>query len=507
MLMAITDLFGRTPLVAAFTILLSGCASLDAMRRVEVDFAFVADLAEDLAEKDYEEPAPLPRALRGLDYDAYQKIRYNADKYLWKKDGLPFSLGFFHLGFLHGDRVKVHEFTPTHEQHVRYLSEFFDFEDAALEAAMPASLDYAGLRLSYGGSEGGDFREIASFLGASYFRGTGLDTLYGTSARGIAVDSGLGRSEEFPRFKEVWLGKPQVDSTSVVLYALLDGPSVTGAYEFVIRPGDSTVMDVKARLFFRKAVESLGIAPLTSMYWRGENRKSGERDYRPEVHDCDGLIILEKAGEPIWRAIDIGEKTRLSYFGVDQVRGFGLMQRDRNFDSYQDLEAKYHMRTSAWIETKGDWGKGFVKLVELPTESEFNDNIVAFWEPAVLPEAGSVIDFEYAIHWTPEIAPVRYPSSVVLSTRTGADLSYPGTDVFVVDFSGVEGSEMPELLAVVEGSAHLVDERVVWNPYSKTWRAVLRLKADGESGTVETRCQLLFPDGSNSEVWAYQWTR
>lgn len=477
------------------------------MRRVEVDFAYVAELAADLAEEEYKAPAPLPKVLSELDYDAYRKIRYNSDKYLWKSEGLPFSLGFFHPGFLHKDRVKVHEFTPTHEQHIRYLSEFFDFDDQALKAAIPSSLDYAGIRLSYAVDGKTDYREVTSFLGASYFRGTGLDTRYGTSARGIAVDAGLGQPEEFPKFKQLWLGKPQVDSTSVIIYALLDGPSVTGAYEFVVRPGDTTVMDVKAKLFFRDAVDSLGIAPLTSMYWRGENRASKERDYRPEVHDSDGLIIVEEGQDPVWRALDLAEKTRLSYFGVSKVRGFGLMQRDRNFASYQDLEAQYHRRPSVWVDVKGDWGKGFVKLVELPTETEFEDNVIAFWEPAVLPEKGTVLDFEYALHWTPEITPARYPSSIVTATRTGEDPSYPGTDVFVVDFTGVEGSELPELVSVVEGSAKLVDDQVMWNPYSNTWRAVLRLEGQGEEGTAEVRCQLLFPDGSNSEVWAYQWTR
>ncbi len=477
------------------------------MRRVEVDFTYVSDLAADLAEEEYKAPEPLPPVLAELDYDAYRKISYNADKYLWKSEGLPFSLGFFHPGFLHKDQVKVHEFTPTHEQHIRYLSEFFEFGDESLKDKIPSSLEYAGLRLSYAADGKTDYREVASFLGASYFRGAGLDTRYGTSARGIAIDSGLGQAEEFPKFKEVWLGKPLVDSSSVVMYALLDGPSVTGAYEFVIRPGDATVMEVKARLFFRDSVDSLGIAPLTSMYWRGENRPGSERDYRPEVHDCDGLIIEEKESEPLWRAIDLGDKTRLSYFGVDQVEGFGLMQRDRDFASYQDLEAEYHKRPSVWVETKGDWGKGFIKLVELPTKSEFDDNVVAFWEPAVLPEKGAVLDFEYVIHWTPEVTPARYPSSIVTSTRTGEDPSYPGTDVFVVDFSGVEGSATPELVSVVEGAARLVDDQVVWNPYSKTWRAVLRLEGQGENGVAEVRCQLLFPEGENSEVWAYQWTR
>lgn len=513
---------GLATVFVSFTI--SGCSSLDAMRRVEVDFEYVAEIAKEMSGREYRAPGPLPEALQELDYDAYRKIQYDADEYLWKNEGLPFSLGFFHPGFLHKDQVKVNEFTPTHAQRIRYLKEFFDFHDPEVEAAMPTDLDYAGLRIGYSQEDRNDYREIISFLGASYFRAIGLDAHYGTSARGIAIDTGLGTPEEFPQFVEVWLGKPSTTSNSVLMYALLDGPSVTGAYEFLIRPGEKTVTEVKARLFFRKSVSSVGFAPLTSMFWRGENRPGGENDYRPEVHDADGLIVYEQDDDPVWRALDIGPSTRLSYFGVDKLKGFGLMQRDRDFRSYQDLEAEYHKRPSVWVEAKGDWGRGFVKLVELPTRSEFDDNIVAFWEPAVLPEAGDELYFEYNIHWASLKAPEPYVASHVVSTRKGADASYPGTEVFVIDFStpkaeapeeGEEGGEAvekpervpPELVAVADGATEIVDKRVVWNEYTKTWRVVLRLKELGEGGIAELRCQLLFGTSRSSEEWAYQWSR
>jgi len=200
----------RAASLLALSIAYSGCTSLDAMRRVEVDFAHVAEIARDLSQSEYRAPPPFPKRLEELDYDQYRKIRYDADQYLWKNEGLPFSLGFFHPGFLHQDRVVVNEFTPTHVQRVRYLKEFFAFEDPALAESMPADMDYAGLRIAFSrDDERADFREIVSFLGASYFRGTAWDMNYGTSARGVAVDAGLGRPEEFPRFREVWLGSFQ----------------------------------------------------------------------------------------------------------------------------------------------------------------------------------------------------------------------------------------------------------------------------------------------------------
>lgn len=505
---------------------ISGCASVDAMKRVEVDFEYVADIAQELSQRGYREPEPLPEALMNLDYDEYRKIRYDADEYLWKNEGLPFSLGFFHPGFLHKDQVKVHEFTPTHAQRIRYLKEFFEFDDQELRDSMPSDLDYAGIRVGYSQGDATDYREVISFLGASYFRGTGFDTRYGTSARGISIDTGLGKPEEFPKFTEVWLGKPLTTSNSVQMFALLEGPSVTGAYEFLIRPGDSTITDVKARLFFRDSVESVGIAPLTSMYWLGENRTGGESDYRPEVHDADGLLVMESDKTAVWRALDVGSSTRLSFFSVDRLQGFGLMQRDRRFESYQDLEAEYHKRPSVWVEAKGDWGDGFIKLVELPTSNEFEDNVVAFWEPAVLPESGDVLEYEYKIHWSPMKFPEGHADSHVVSTRKGVDPSYPGTEVFVIDFSvpkiakpeedesgedapPVEKEKVaPEIVVAAEGGSEVLESHVVWNKYSKTWRVVLRLKEIGpEHAVTEVRCQLLFGDEVSSEEWAYQWTR
>ena len=499
----------RGAALAALACLLSGCATVDAMRRVEVDFGYVSGVAAERAQRRYREPGPLPEVLQNLSYDKYQKIRYNNDKYLWRDEGLSFAAGFFHLGYLYREGIKVHEFTPTHEQHIRYLPAFFDFEDKELESALPSSLDYAGFRLSTNLENGQRYAEFVSFLGASYFRAIGYGHRYGVSARGIAVNAGLSDPEEFPRFTEVWLGKPLGNSQEMVVYALLEGPSLTGAYKFVLRPGVETVIEVKSRIFMRETVKSFGVAPLTSMFWRGENRASTESDFRPEVHDSDGAIILERDKDPVWRALDLDTKTRLSYIAVNAFTGLGLMQRDRNFESYQDMEADYHLRPSVLVETKGDWGSGFVKLVELPTANEFDDNIIAFWEPVVLPEKGDVLNFEYTMRWTSATAPSEYPAAQVSSTRVGEDLSYPGSHVFVVEFSGVERSDSPpEVIATVGAPSTLQDTRVMWNPYSKAWRVMIRVDTVGpDDPAVELRCQLRFADATVSEVWAYQWTR
>lgn len=499
-------------IVLAGAALLSGCSTTtEAMRRVDINFDYVAAEAAAAASQRYAEPEPLAPVLANLSYSQYQQIGFKHDDELWKQEGLPFTVAFFHLGYLFKHPVALHEFTATHEQHIRYLSGFFDFGANTFADQLPASLDYAGFRVAALGEEGEIYREAASFLGASYFRAVGVNHRYGSSARGIAINAGMAEPEEFPRFKRFWLGKPQPDSRELVIFAQLDGPSVTGAYRFVIRPGVETVVDVKARIFLRENVRSFGIAPITSMFWRGENRTSKRPDYRPEVHDADGLVVLDSDEAPIFRPLDLGDRTRLSYFSLGSVRGFGLLQRDRDFDHYQDLEAEYHHRPTVWIETKSDWGAGFVKLVELPTVSEFDDNIVAFWEPAVLPEKGDVVNYEYSIRWTSNPAPSGFDAEMALATRIGEDLSYPGTHVFVVDFGPSAepepGAEPPKAVAEVGKPSSLENANVVWNPYSKTWRATLRVTTvDPGSPAVELRCRLQFPDGRLSEQWSYQWT-
>ena len=488
--------------------LLAPVADGFSMRREEVDFDYVAQEAARLATRRYKPSPKIPEKLASLDFDGYQKIRYRQDRQLWRDEGLPFAAGFFHLGYIFQDKVVMNEFTATHVQNVRYLDNLFSFQDEEVGRKLPRDLDYAGVRFLYAESDLAEYREFLSFLGSSYFRAVGKDHHFGTSARGLAINSGLSEPEEFPRFREFWLGKPLGNARSLLFYALLDSPSVTGAYAFVLKPGKNTIVEVKAQLFLREDVKSFGVAPLTSMYWRGENRAARESDFRPEVHDADGLLWQDR-GKPLrWRPLDIAQKTRLSYLSTQRLEGFGLLQRDRHFDHYQDMQAEYHKRPSVWIEAKGDWGPGHIKLVELPTDSEFHDNIVAYWEPAVLPEKGSSPIYEYAIHWTGEGNPSDPQKMYVASTRVGEDRSYPGTNVFVLDFVGGSQDRRPTVKAEPHGGAEILETHLIWNPYASAWRVTLRVKRVDDGGDAsELECFLLFEDGRRSENWVYQWSR
>ena len=504
--------YARLTLSLALILALSSGPMVNAMRRVDVDFEYVSEQAAELAEKRFRSQRPMPQVLRDLSYDEYQQISYNNNEYLWLQEGLPFAVGFFHPGYLFEDRVDVREFTATHEQRIPYQSKLFEFGDEKLVRSLPSSLDFSGFRISTDLAEDTHYTEVVSFLGASYFRAVGFGHTYGASTRGLAVNSGLSLEEEFPRFTRVWLGKPLGNDRSLTIYALMNSPSLTGAYQFVLKPGRVTVIDVKMRIFLRESVQSFGVAPITSMFWRGENRMSPETDYRPEVHDSDGLIIRERDTNPIWRPLDLDDRTRLSYFSVDAFDGFGLMQRDRLFDHYQDMEADYHRRPSIWIDAKGDWGRGFVKLVELPTDGEFDDNIIAFFEPAVLPEKGEIVNYEYSIQWSGHGEPLGYVAETVTSTRLGEDQSYPGTHLFVVEFEAgkepADGEEPPEAVTSIGGPSVIRDTQVRWNPYSRSWRVTLRVDSvDKDDAAVELRCQLKFADESASEIWSYQWTR
>jgi glucans biosynthesis protein len=335
---------------------------------------------------------------------------------------------------------------------------------------------------------------------------------WGLSARGLALNSGGPEPEEFPRFSEFWIERPAKGASAVTLHALLDGPSVAGAYRFIITPGKATVMQVRATLFFRQIPAIVGLAPLTSMFQHGENTGWSRDDYRPEVHDSDGLLLHTGAGEWIWRPLFNPKQARASAFADDAPRGFGLLQRDRTFAHYDDTEAKYHQRPSAWIEPVGNWGKGAVRLVELSTPDETNDNIVACWVPAQLPAPGEPLTFEYRLHWYGD-HPGRPPAGYVAATREGAVLHHPERRRIVVDFAGpgleTKDRKAPPLETVVsvgKGAKLIAQGDPFHIAPTGVWRAVFELEPDAARHPVELRCYLRRGDKTLTETWSNLWT-
>jgi periplasmic glucans biosynthesis protein len=342
------------------------------------------------------------------------------------------------------------------------------------------------------------------FLGASYLRAVGKNQGYGLSARGLAVDTALPSGEEFPAFREFWIEWPSPDAQELVVYALLDSPRVAGAYRFVLRPGDTTLTDVRMRIFLRDAVGKLGIAPLTSMFYSGENHPSRVEDYRPEVHDSDGLSVAGGNGEWIWRPLANPRRLLVTSFAQENPKGFGLMQRDRLFAHYEDLEARYERRPSAWVEPRGDWGKGRVELVQIPSADEFNDNVVAFWVPETLPAPGTPLEVSYRLHWqmNQETAP---PMGRVVQTRRGA--AEDDRVRFLIDFAGdaLGKDARLESQAWVGDNAELLDHRAYPNEVTGGWRLVLTVRRKEAAEPVELRAVLRDAEGARTETWSYVW--
>lgn len=504
-------MLSRRQLLAAssFSVLAMATPSL-AGRNMALPFSFgwLTREAERIARDDYGQPKAIDSDwLKNLGYDAYRDIRFKPAKALWRQRPGGFQAQYFHLGALYMLPVELNEVVGGQTQPIAYDPSLFGFGQLQVppEVAGNKTLGYAGFRLHAPLNRRDYFDEFMVFLGASYFRGVGKGQFYGLSARGLAIDTALSKGEEFPSFTRFWLERPMGDG-SVVVNALLDSPSATGAYRFVIRPGDPTTMDVSVRLFTRKAIDKLGIAPLTSMYAFGENDDRLNHDFRPEVHDSDGLLLHTGRGEWLWRPLLNPADLNVSSFYDENPQGFGLLQRDRNYDNYQDLEANYEARPSLWVEPKGKWGKGSVQLIEIPTDSEIHDNIVAFWVPSEPVAAGQSLSFDYRLSWGNGPKSAGRPAEIV-ATHVGRQFDHDKIK-FVVDFKSLNQQQRNRVSAPQQEiwtSAGSISGAVVMpNPHTGGWRVSFDLTPDGK-GVHELRCMLSQNGRQVSETWSYQW--
>ncbi|MDQ3776426.1 MAG: glucan biosynthesis protein [Pseudomonadota bacterium] len=491
------------------------------------DFATLERTAQSLAQAAFvpDRGAPGEDLEHIHTYMQYRSMSHDIKRSLWRREGLSFQLQLFHRGFLYHDRVFINVLEEGKAQRVPFSTDLFDYGENRVPKGLSPDTGFAGFRLLYPVLQDGVYEEFVAFLGASYFRAQGLGEphevvrrfreegmhQYGLSARGLALDSGLAKAEEFPVFREFWIEKPRRDSTSLTVFALLDGPSATGAYQFVIHPGIEVTMDVKCRLFMRQGVERLGIAPLTSMFAYGENSDRFQDGFRPELHDSDGLLIHARNGEKVWRPLINPPRTALSVFKADDVAGFGLMQRDRDYDHYQDRWALYHLRPSAWVEPVGAWGPGSIYLIELATEDEWHDNIVAFWIPERRAQAGQHWTFAYRLHFLLDHALDR-GSGLTASTRSGRSETGEPLDVkrkFMVEFDGDKLRALDAHAPVeadVSSSAGRIDRvRIVKDPFTATWRLVFAFEPGDVQTPIDLRAYLKSGNEALTETWIYQW--
>lgn len=454
----------------------------------------------------------LPDEVKAMSWDQFQSIRYRDDHALWGEDKLRFQVKFFHLGLYFNKPVHIYELNDGTARELAYDPTLFDYGKSGLHGEkLPKTLGFAGFRVNY---QTDLVRDITAFLGASYFRAVGGEWQYGLSARGLAIDSGLSTPEEFPLFSAFWLQRPKATEDSLVVYALLESPSVTGAYRFEIKPGTTLTMDVDVALYPRKEIDHLGIAPLTSMFRCGDNDCRNRDDWRPAIHDSDGLSMWLGNGEWVWRPLTDPVNVHLNSYYDENPHGFGLLQRDRNFDHYQDDGVFYNRRPSLWVEPKSGWGKGAVQLVELPTEDETSDNIVAFWHPESPAKPGQELLFSYRLHWG-ENLPASPHLATVKATRTGQGgvLGLHRTHFswrFVIDFAGGDlsllgrDSQPKANIVVSRGKLELVSVRPLES--ISGYRAMFDLVPDADNSPINLRLYLELDGRALTETWMYQWT-
>ncbi|MFT3829885.1 MAG: glucan biosynthesis protein [Opitutaceae bacterium] len=492
----------RLVLLAALPVLASA-----ETERTQVDFDFIRRLAQERAAAPHVEHNDPPRALADLSPAEIERIRFRPEQALWAAEGLPFRLQFFHpsAGW---PPVALHEFSATHVQEIPFVGSLFDYGDLR-PGRLPASLGYGGFRVHSPLNRAEHFDELLVFPGGgASFRALGAGQNFGLSARALAIDAGPLAVEEHPRFTKFWIGRPRVGANSLTIYALLESPRAVGAYEFVVVPAASTVVDVHAVVIFRAAVAQPGFAPLSGMFWYGENSDRPPGEPRPEVHEADGLAVLSGDGAAFWRPLQNPPGPFASGIGVGTLRGFGLLQRDRVFEHYGDLDADYHRRPSVWVEPIGDWGPGHVQLVENPAHGPQESNIVTFWAPDHPPAPGEPIELRYRLHWT-EGEPAALAHAPVVATHVGSLADRPLGRLFWIDFAS------PSLARLDDGAldaeiglgpgAKVLRQSVRKNPLDASWRVALETEADTAGRAVEIRCRLRQGYAPVSETWIYSW--
>lgn len=465
----------------------------------------VVTLARALSRQEFEQSDSPPQGARDLDYDAYRRITFVREREDFP-DQEAFRLQYVPRGSIYSQAVAINIVRNGTVVRRDYSPSDFRFYDLPLSEDDKVNLGFAGFRVTGPLNRPGKFDEIVSFIGASYFRALGTGNVYGTSARGLAIRTASPQGEEFPRFKEFWIVEPEGRDRTLTVFALMDSPSVSGAYKFVIEPDVTTTIDVEAVLFPRRKIEDVGIAPLSSMFEFGPHDPLlGKRDFRPAVHDTEGLAVHLANGERLWRPVINPQEIEISSFAEQVPLSFGLEQRERRADAFSDLEADYEDRPSVTITPLEGWTEGQLVLVEIPTPNEFNDNIVAFWRPREAWERGQAKRFRYRLAWGLRSAPTA-PVAEVAKTRIGREIGGE-RPLVVIDFE----TGNPELFEGVEADVTAANgeiRNVTLQPGDAEGRIRLSflLQRPDDSRPTELRAALKIGERQVSETWLYRWT-
>jgi periplasmic glucans biosynthesis protein len=445
----------------------------------------------------------LPAGLDKLSPEQYRSIRFNPDAGIWRAEGLPFRVELLRAAYNLQTAVTVSTIEKGVAQDVVATPAMFEMGSAFPAQLGKVSLPLSGFRIRSRINSNKVWDEFLVFQGASYFRAVAKNLLYGVSARGLAINTAEPSGEEFPLFTHFWIERPGARASAIVIYALLESESATGAYRFTVHPGVDTLADVDLTLFPRTEMRVVGIAPLTSMFLFDETNRGRLDDYRPEVHDSDGLQLESQSGEHIFRQLANPIKLQISTFTTLQPRGFGLVQRSRQQSDFQDFDAQYERRPSAWVEPQGEWGAGALELVEIPSGRETNDNIGVFWRTAQSLTPAHPAHFAYRITWNAEPA---LPKSLgkAVATRSGASIDGKRR-VFLLDFVGA-GAKVDGLRLDVSSSAGRISNATLMsNSALQGLRASFEIDPR-DAELIELRLRVMRGDQPVTETWLYRWT-
>ncbi|MDR3495187.1 MAG: glucan biosynthesis protein [Ancalomicrobiaceae bacterium] len=459
--------------------------------------------AKKLAAAAYVEPPQVAERFANLPFEQYRDIRFRNDKYLWATENRGFQASLLHTGFIYRQMTDVYLVADGQARKIAFSRDLFDYPQSVKPPDDKQDLGFSGFKLRRPGPAPDTWTEFVAFQGATFFRAIAQGQMYGLSARGLAINVGEAGGEEFPTFEHFWIETPEPNASSVVVHALLNSRSTTGVYRFTLRPDTFTTIDVELSLFPREDLTHVGLGALTSMFLYDATSRVRFDDFRPAVHGSDGLAVLTGGGELIWRPLANPKTLQISAFGDLNPHGFGLLQRHRNFDDFSDLDARYDLKPSCWVEPIGDWGQGAIELIEIPSDSEIHDNILCNWRPQAKLPAGQNFSATYRMHWGAG-RPITSDLAIAVNTAIGQGSQQTFRKV-VIDFAGTFPAGV-EPKADVSASAGKIQSVVVKaNPIAKGFRVSFELDT---KNTTLSELRAILTDGNKrlSETWLYRWT-
>lgn len=478
----------------------------------DAKFEQIKNIARELAQKPYtDHRKKLPMWLRVMNYDDMRNIRFIHERAIWRQERLPFQIHFFHPGCIQNDQITIHLVDGDKDEILPFDQSMFRYDHGLESETLDQNIKFSGFRIHYPLNRPDYLDELIVFQGATYYRALAKNLNYGISARTISINTATDQPEEFPLFRDFWIFRPDRSDTSITVMGIFDGPSLSGAAEFIITPDIVTYVDVKVTLFSRdKEVKNYGISPLTSMFWFGSNSQYKWGDFRPEVHDSDGLLIHESPSKWIWRPLTNDGRLKKSYFECAAIKGFGLIQRNRNFLDYKDLETKYDNRPSVWVEPIGEWTDGYVELIEIPSHTEYNDNIVVFWQSRTPILPNSSIEYKYRQTWFSDEKILTTPGRVMATYLSNPPPnSPPRTKRFIVEFTWADvenDANSGKLETFVNATnATIANKTGIYNPYDKRWRIFFDVTANDNDQPVEMDAWVSKDNKTLTEHWTYQW--